>query len=645
MLANKLAGSGSVPQVYVDDVFAADTYVGTNGSMARVLGINLQTYGGLVWDKQRGVQTNYLIDTLRGATNYLQSDSISSGAVNANYLTSFTTTGFNTGTGLSVSGVAHSTWVFRKAPKFFDMITWTGDGTSSKILSHNLGAKVAFAIVKSVSSTVEGSLSASWWVAINTAGDTWVRLKLESNAANFYQTTTSFDAPATGSSSIDVYKVGYSAGGGGFSGNTSGQNYIAYLFPDDTSPTGIIRCSAFTTDASGNATVNTGWEPQACMFKASSGAGDWYRVDNVRGWDASGTAATLLANSTAAESETAITALNSSGFTITGASASTTYIFMAIRRSNKPASSASALLTVSTAATAWGISNANPSFKTDLVIAVPDRTTPQANARFFVDRVRGFPRSGNAPMLDPTTTAIETTTANTASLFMQYVKTELAKGGTWGANFLLILLGRAVGFFDIARYSGNGTRLETTHNLGVAPEMIIVKGMDDYGAAKVYHKTAGASSVASLTSTGIFSSDIYAFNTEAPNASTFVLGTGLSAITKKYVAYLFASKLGISKVGTYVGNGGTQNINCDFTTGARLVLVKSMDVAAGDWVLFDTVRGITAGTDPYLLLNSASSESSDYDYIAPYSAGFQIWANPTRNVNVSGTNYIFLAIA
>jgi hypothetical protein len=80
-----------------------------------------------------------------------------------------------------------------------------------------------------------------------------------------------------------------------------------------------------------------------------------------------------------------------------------------------------------------------------------------------------------------------------------------------------------------------------------------------------------------------------------------------SATGSTYVMYLFASVPGVSKVGTYTGNGSSQTINCAFTTGARFVLIKRTNVA-GDWYVWDSARGIVAGNDPYLLLNSAAAE-------------------------------------
>jgi hypothetical protein len=111
-----------------------------------------------------------------------------------------------------------------------------------------------------------------------------------------------------------------------------------------------------------------------------------------------------------------------------------------------------------------------------------------------------------------------------------------------------------------------------------------------------------------------------------------------------YVAYLFATCAGVSKVGTYTGTGTTLQINCGFTAGARFVLIKRTD-STGDWYVWDSARGIIAGNDPYLLLNSTAAEVTNTDYVDAYSAGFELSSTAPAALNANGGTYIFLAIA
>jgi len=136
------------------------------------------------------------------------------------------------------------------------------------------------------------------------------------------------------------------------------------------------------------------------------------------------------------------------------------------------------------------------------------------------------------------------------------------------------------------------------------------------------------------------------FNSTSPIASVFTLDNGFADVCNGGglgVAYLFATCAGVSKVGTYTGDGTNyKDINCGFTSGARFVMIKRTD-AAGDWYVFDTARGITTGSDKILRLNSTAAEITS-DEINPLSTGFSI-GNNNYPGNVSGGTYIFLAIA
>ena len=110
------------------------------------------------------------------------------------------------------------------------------------------------------------------------------------------------------------------------------------------------------------------------------------------------------------------------------------------------------------------------------------------------------------------------------------------------------------------------------------------------------------------------------------------------------VAYLFASCPGVSKVGSYTGNGSSQTINCAFTTGARFVLIKRTD-STGDWYVWDSARGIVAGNDPYVRLNLADVEVTTNDSVDTDNTGFIVNQVAASNVNVNAATYIFLAIA
>jgi hypothetical protein len=162
----------------------------------------------------------------------------------------------------------------------------------------------------------------------------------------------------------------------------------------------------------------------------------------------------------------------------------------------------------------------------------------------------------------------------------------------------------------------------------------------------VYHTSLGATRYIELNSTAQFSTSSAVWNNTDPTSSVFTVGTNARTNTNAatYVAYLFASCPGVSKVGSYTGTGATQVINCGFAAGARFVLIKRTD-STGDWYVWDSARGIVAGNDPYLTLNTTAAEVTNTDWVDTAASGFELSNAGGNLANTNGASYIFLAIA
>jgi hypothetical protein len=182
--------------------------------------------------------------------------------------------------------------------------------------------------------------------------------------------------------------------------------------------------------------------------------------------------------------------------------------------------------------------------------------------------------------------------------------------------------------------------------LGAVPELMFVKRRSQGTAWFVYDATNGPTKNLVLNTTAASVVDSLPWNDTAPTSSVFSIGnvsyTNGSGAT--YVAYLFATCAGVSKVGSYTGTGTTQTINCGFTAGSRFVMIKRTD-STGDWYVWDSARGIIAGDDPYLLLNSTAAEVTNTDYVDTANAGFEISSTAPAAINANGGSFIFLAIA
>jgi len=236
---------------------------------------------------------------------------------------------------------------------------------------------------------------------------------------------------------------------------------------------------------------------------------------------------------------------------------------------------------------------------------------------------------------------------------MQGMELERDDNTNWpGATFYNYFFSRAPGCMDVVTYKGNSTHnTQISHNLGVTPEFMYIKAHDSSVQAQhVAFVNLGSRYVGQFNSNSAFggpnanqfgdgNDDIY------PTASNFTLGDDVTVnnSSKNYVAWLFSSLDGISKVGTYTGTGSQLNIDCGFTGNARLVIIRSL-TGGGHWMWFDTVQGIVSGNDQHWRSNTTGNPSSSTDYIDPYTGGFSVPPSDS-NANASGTTYLFIAFA
>jgi hypothetical protein len=218
-----------------------------------------------------------------------------------------------------------------------------------------------------------------------------------------------------------------------------------------------------------------------------------------------------------------------------------------------------------------------------------------------------------------------------------------------GSTFINYLFKRAPSVFDVVCYTGTGTAGQTyTHNLGTTPELMIVKCRSVAGSGwAVYSSALGGTKYLVLQAINATLTNIVIWNDTDPTSTVFSVGTNTAVNTSgsTYVAYLFATCAGVSKVGSYTGNGSTQTIDCGFGAGgARFVLIKRTD-ATGDWYVYDTARGMTTLTDPYWLTDSTAAEVATLGSVTTVSTGFALNSAILAAINVSSGTYIFLAIA
>ena len=640
---------------YIEDVFSTYLYTGNGSTQTVTNGIDLSTKGGLVWSKCRssdlggnGIHT--LIDTVRGVGNRISSELTGGQVFNNNTITAFNSNGFSIGNSPinNTNAATFVSWTFREQAKFFDVVTYTGTG-ANRTISHNLGSVPGCIIVKSTSAVND------WRVYHRSLATADSALRLNSTAAAG-SSSTFWNSTAPTSTQFTVGSDG--------SVNASGGTYVAYLFAHDAGGFGlsgadnVISCGSYVGNYStgGNQNINLGFEPQWVMIKnASDSSADpikcgWQMYDVMRGLNVSGTGSLLLANSSNAQSDAGTISINSQGFNVASPNTNDqadTYIYIAIRRGPMRTPTSGTSVFSPNISSGGSTTEITTGFPNDLTI-YNRRGGAGANSP-FVDRLRGL-----APNSSSTSQALISSSTDAEGGYnvgYEFWNTSFKIGSYYGGNSnVFYSLRRAPGFFDVVCYTGTGVARTVTHNLAAVPELIIVKKRNASGTEwATYSAATGASKFLNLNSTIAATTPSPStgyWNSTSPTSTVFSLGNwnDVNQNGATFVAYLFATVADVSKVGSYTGTGTTKQIDCGFTGGARFVLIKRTD-STGDWYVWDRARGIVAGNDPYLLLNSTAAEVTNTDYIDTYSAGFEISSTAPAAINANGGTFIFLAIA
>ena len=645
------AGAAGGGATYVEDVFSTYVYEGNASTQTIVNGIDLAGEGGLVWFKNRDSSSwnHGLADTARG----LEKESASNVAgvqTLTSDLKAFNSNGFDLGysTGAGNATGSNVSWTFRKAPGFFDVVAYTGDGTSDRELSHDLGSTPGFILIKSLEQA-----GVSWAVYHTSLGVGKELILNDSSAATSY-------ADLWVSVSATTFNVQSNS-----KVNTDTEPYIAYLFANDDqifgadSDESIIKCGTYAgTGSAGNA-VSLGWEPQYIIIKRIDvGTGGWVMLDVMRGMVVGGDDAILFANSSNAEDAGSDNILSptADGFELNdnlyfSNLSGSNYIYIAIRRGPMKVPEAGTEVFFPDATyTGTGVAHtiSGVPFPVDSVFNVSPSGGIGTN---LVDRLRGATKN-----LITDESSSEATRVNGVTGF-DLMDGIIVGSGTSGYinnasyDYYNLFLKRAPKVFDIVCYAGTGIISPPNappHGLTVAPELMIIKSRAGTNWV-VYSNTLGNTKGLYLNNDVAAFTESYAgelWLETSPTSSVFTVGsaTDNNYGTYDYVAYLFATLAGVSKVGSYTADATLTTIDCGFAAAARLILIKRTD-STGDWYIYDSERGIVAGNDPYNLLNTNAAQVTGTDYIDPIAAGFQITAAGSSTINIDTATYIFLAIA
>lgn len=200
--------------------------------------------------------------------------------------------------------------------------------------------------------------------------------------------------------------------------------------------------------------------------------------------------------------------------------------------------------------------------------------------------------------------------------------------------------------FDIVTYTGTGAPQSIAHNLGVAPDLIFLRGLLYSGPFTCYNSqldTPG-SQYLSFQSNGV-ATGLDHWNNVAATSTAFMVGSNsdVNSADEPYIAYVFAAKPGVSATGSYVGIGSS---GLPVTTGFRptMILITAPYGYGFGWYLLNRL----SGGDRYLLLDRNFDEQvapAGSAYLTFEADGFTVFNIPPNNLNASGIRYFYYAWA
>ena len=458
------------------------------------------------------------------------------------------------------------------------------------------------------------------------------------------------NSSVTGGTAGTITPSAYGDGGGSASGPAASTNSPfddpeGFQFGEEGDQN-IIKCGEYVGNGNSNGPeVYLGWEPQWVLIKASDRAAEWSIVDCIRGIVSGGNDAALYPS----ESDSEVTSNDIIEVSATGFRLKTTsqlwnqdtkhYVYMAIRRPDgyvgKPPEAGTDAFAMDTGANTSSIPQFDSNFPVGfgLVRATSSSDSWRAIARL----TQGY--------------AVETDDSSAQFAGAVYYNFDsnvgMVSGSSWTSAYQGWMWKRGAGF-DVVTYTGNGTGgRQIPHNLSKTPEMMWVKRRDGGSDWMVYHKNLNSGTTPynwflKLNSNIIESENSNRFG-GAPSSVQFTVGTDgdTNQNNAEYLAMLFASVNGISKVGIYDGTGSSQTITTGFQP--RLLIIKEAN-GTGPWYILDTLRGWGVGDDQYMKLNDSNAQTN-YNFGQPTSTGFIIDGGGANGINGPTNKIIYYAHA
>ncbi len=634
-----------------------------NGTSQSITGVGFQP--DWVWGKERSnTSSNELLDTTRGATNYISSNLSNAQGTSGQGLQSFDADGFTVGNdgAWNQNGETYVAWCWKanggttssntdgtqtstvqiNTKAGFSIVQYTASAAgASETVGHGLGTTPAMIILKRTDSTEDWYV---WHKDLGAGGSALNQfLKLNSTspqatATNLFNTVNS-----------TVFNPSYTNG----VPNTN----IAYCFAEKAE---YSKFGSYIGNGTTNGpVVNTGFEPAYIMIKNSTSTYEWTVYDNKRS-TSNPRNNVLYPNTSGAENsgETGDINFLTNGFqpiapngTINHNGGTMIYAAFASDPSAAPAlanSFANKLYTGNggtQAITGLGFSPSmvwlkGRSFADNHNIA----DTVRGALKFVFPNLSGqqFTGSGYLTSFDSDGFTIGNDGSINASgqtfVGWSWKANPVPTINTDGTNQSVVSANQASGFSIVQGTASGGLNTVNSfgHGLGVKPDLIIIKATSSSDNWYVYNSISGAGKSLYLNdSAAEFSTTNVWANTE-PTASVFSIKDGQTvSVGATFISYCFTSISGFSKIGTYSGNSSTQAIT-GLGFSPSWVLLKEIE-GVDSWELYDTARGATSVLYP----NGNNAEGNNSGLTSFDSDGFTLGS--ATSANESGKTYLYMA--
>ena len=418
-----------------------------------------------------------------------------------------------------------------------------------------------------------------------------------------------------------------------------------YVFGESGSESVISTGSYIGNGSTDGPEIFLGWEPQWLMIKRTNSTGNWQMYDSMRGIVTGGNEARLNPNNSNAEAESEKIDLTPTGFKVTTSDGETNasgspIIYIAIRR---PDGYVGKLMSLGSDCFAMDTGNSSstiPCFDSGFVVDYALSKQP-AQTQYWQSTSR-LTGTGN----------LETNQARAEEAYGAYVW-DSNVGAHYGrdSNWQAWMWKRHAGF-DVVTYKGDGVAgRQIPHSLNKTIEMIWVKDRSSSNGWAVGHKGLNGGTNPwkynlKLNENAAEESYTNRWNDTAPTSTHFTVGTSNRVNTDgdDYIAMLFASVDGISKVGSFSGSSSNVTVTTGFAP--RFLIIKRADSGSSNWYVFDSLRGLGAsGNDGRLYLDTNVAQWSGGDWVNTSATGFVANSGMDQAFNWAGGKFIYYAHA